>query len=115
MFNCEWTCRLTNPGETIFPAASMILSAGCDLSVPTEAIVSPSISTEPLGTSSWLVPEQPTTTPSSIRIFMLVLPLVKFALVRPGESACRLLYLAAHTSKCCSYNATAEESPLLPS
>src|SRR6266498_2125362 len=58
------------PGETIFPEASMILSAGCDLSVPTEVIVSPSVSTEPLRTSSWLVPDQPTTMPPSIRIFM---------------------------------------------
>jgi len=114
--------------------ASMILSAGCDLSVPTEVIVSPSISTEPLTTSSWLVPDQPTTTPPSIRILILVsfLPqdlrgkhLERFERLelwnrffdqqpaRSGEPGCHLLSRAARTSRCCSYNATAESSPLL--
>src|SRR4029434_10912234 len=126
MLNCEWTCKLTNPGETILPEASMTLSAGCDLSVPTEATLSPSMSTEPLGTSSWLVPDQPTTTPPSIRILILVSFLPqdlggkqwndfngwnvwnRFFDQQParcGESACHPLSRAAHTSKCCSCNA----------
>src|SRR6185369_925203 len=57
------------PGETILPAASMTRSAA-GLSAPTDLIVSPSISTEPLGIISWPAPDQPTTVPPSMRMLI---------------------------------------------
>src|SRR5262245_49545083 len=58
------------PGETILPAASIILSADCNRSAPTDLMLLPSINTEPLGMSSWLVPDHPTTSPPSTRMLI---------------------------------------------
>src|SRR5512139_149668 len=48
----------------------MTRSTGCDLSVPTDLMESPSMTTDPSGMISCPVPDQPTTMPPSIRMLM---------------------------------------------
>src|ERR1700757_4179835 len=49
----------------------MTLSTAVVLSVPMSLIESPSTRIEQSGINSWLVPDQPTTTPPSMRVFIV--------------------------------------------